>query len=154
MPIQFLRLTFTTDISQKGLSYDEVKDTFEFQLYRFSCLFFAFSGLVRIHQKSYIDGFNLIIQSFISNMSDVHTLGITSRWHIIDRYFATCTAVYHFYSLKTRDSLLINLLLFLIGFRYLQQSRHYYNIHSYEFLMAHTKWHCVAPLMALTSDLI
>jgi hypothetical protein len=86
-------------------------------------------------------------------MSDVHTLGVRSWYHPIDRYFALFISIYHFYSLKSYRSLVINILLFWIGFKFLKRSQKRYDEHDKIFLLEHTIWHTVAPVMALTSDL-
>jgi hypothetical protein len=151
MPINFLKQTLSTNTAQTGMVYSDVKDLFEYKLYKYSCLLFALAGIIRGYQGNKIDAINLIIQSMLSYMSDVYSLGLHSKWHIVDRYFATCISIYHFYTLETRKSLVINLILFFIGFNYLNQSRYEYNNHSYNFLITHTKWHCIPPLMALTS---
>lgn len=153
MIIKFLQDTLTLSVSEPGLTYYDLKNHKYFKLYAISCFFYFISGLIRIYQGSRQDGINLIIQSLLSFMSDVYTLEEQSYWNIIDRYCAVSISVYHFYSLKSYKSFFINLVLFLIGFKYLIRSRQYYTIHSNEYLLEHTKWHSVALVMALLSDI-
>lgn len=153
MPIKLLQNVLRPEIDDPGLTYDDVKNHKYFNLYVISCFFYAISGLIRIRQGAKQDGINLIIQSLLSFMSDVYTIGKTSYWHIIDRYYALSISIYHFYSLKTKRALILNSLLCLIGFRYLTISQHYHAKRSDKNLLAHAKWHSVAPMMALLSDI-
>lgn len=153
MPIKLLLNVLNPSIEQSGLTYYDVKDHKYFKVYAISCFFYAISGLIRICQGSQQDGINLIIQSLLSFMSDVCTMGEPSYWHILDRYYALSISVYHFYSLNSQRAFIVNLMLFLIGYRYLKKSQYYYTIHSDKYLLEHTKWHCVAPIMALLSNI-
>lgn len=153
MPIELLKNVLRLDIDDPGLKYEDLKNHKHFKLYAFSCFFYTISGIIRIHQGSRQDGFNLILQSFLSFMSDVYTMGERSYWHIIDRYYALSISIYHFYSLKTRRSFVINFLLFLIGYKFLKKSQYYHTTRSDKILIEHTKWHCVAPIMAITSNI-
>lgn len=153
MPVKLLQNILRLDIDDHGLAYNDVKDHKYFNLYVVSCFFYAISGLIRIRQGAMQDGTNLIIQSLLSFMSDVYTMGETSYWHILDRYYALSISIYHFYSLKSRLAFVVNFMLFLIGIRYLMISQHYHAKRSDKNLLAHTKWHCVAPIMALLSDI-
>jgi hypothetical protein len=153
MIIKFLQDTLKLSKSQRGLTYYDLKDHKYFTLYAISCFFYAISGLIRIYQGSRQDGINLIIQSLLSYISDVYKLGEPSYWNIIDRYYAVSISIYHFYYLKTPEALSVNLILFLIGFNFLAKSRQYYATHSDKYLLEHTKWHSVAPIMAILSDI-
>jgi hypothetical protein len=131
---------------------EEIQHMWEFKLYAFSSFTCVIAGIIRIKQGAKQDGINLIFQSFLSYMSDVHTMGIPSRWHIIDRYFAIIISAYHFYSLKSRKSIIVNLFLFMFGFIFLRRSQIFSEQRDIRYLLEHTKWHCILPIMALTSD--
>jgi hypothetical protein len=121
--------------------------------YTWSCFSYAICGLIRIWlHEAYLDGILLLIQSFFSYMSDVHTLGNESRWHPIDHVSAVSVTFYHFYSLKTAMSWICNGFIFSIALGFLQQSRLAYSKANDEFLVYHTVWHVLSIFIALTSD--
>lgn len=151
MIFKLLKYVLNPSIEQNGLTCKEVKYHPHFKIYVISCSFYAIAGSIRLKNGYTKEGINLMIQSFVSYMSDVHTMGIQSRWHVIDRYFAFTLSVIHLYSLKTQKDYAINFILFLFGLRYFTSSIKYYSKHSTKFLIEHTKWHCVTPIIALTT---
>lgn len=154
MPLELFLNIISPEIEQNGgPPKKELEKMPEFYLYASSCFLYFLAGLIRIRQKEYLDGSNLIICSFFSYMSDVHTMGVKSYWHIIDRYFALIISIYHFYSLKTRKSFAINMVLFVLGIIFLKRSQKMYANHQKDFLLEHTKWHMIGPIMALTSNI-
>ena len=152
MVVKFVKHSTQLSFEQNGPNKETLSLNKYWNLYVSSCFFYTFSGLVRFYQGSKIDGINLIIQSFLSYKSDVSTIGLKSHWHLLDRYFAIIISIYHFYSLKTYKTFIINFILFLIGFHLLKKSIKLYEDENEQFLIEHIKWHCVAPLMALTSN--
>jgi len=152
MPKDFIISILVPSFNQEGLFKEHLKHKWEFNIYSLSCFCYTLAGIIRIKQDNFNDGINLILQSFISYMSDVHTLGTNSKWHLIDRYSAIIVSIYHFYSLNSKSSIIINLLLFLVGFRYLKRSQIMYSLHDDNFLIEHTKWHFISILMAITSN--
>jgi hypothetical protein len=143
----------TPTFEQHGPSFEDIKHHYaEYNIYVLSCFMFILAGLIKINRNVYGFGILLIFQSFLSYMNDVHTLGKISRWHLIDRYYATTMSIYHLYSIrKSNKTLFINGFLFLIGIKYLNESQTLYSKHSTKFMIAHAKWHLVAPIMTLTS---
>ena len=108
------------ETQQNGLHYENI-------WYPISCFFYSMAGFIRIHQGYNIDGLNLIVQSFLSFISDVITLSEDSIWHPIDRYFAFYTCIYHFYTLISYPiSFILNLIVLLIGYEWLTYSQDHY----------------------------
>jgi hypothetical protein len=149
--IKTLNQTLSLSTTQNGFTYETIKYHEYFKLYSFSCFFYLLAGLIRIKQKAYVDGINLIIQSFLSYKSDVLTLGLSSKWHIVDRYFAFLISIYHFYVIDSVYKIVINTVLFFTALDYLESSRNDYVNNSSNFLIEHTKWHFVSVIMALFS---
>jgi hypothetical protein len=83
-------------------------------------------------------------------MSDVHTIGISSYWHLIDRYFAIIISIHHFYSITNYTTFIVNILLFLKGFQLLKRSQVLYKEHHKDFLLYHSMWHIIIFLMSIT----
>lgn len=148
---ELLRRVLNPDYNEKGLTKDDVQNHEYFRLYEISCFFYALSGFIRIHQGETQDGINLVVQSIVSYASDVTTMGRPSRWHVIDRYFAFAISVYHFWSLRhsSRKNQFLNVAFFIIGFRFLKNSQKMYVENNQDFLIEHTKWHLIAPIMSL-----
>jgi len=149
MPLKLLINIVDPTFEQNGLTRSLVIGSIYWNLYVYSCFLYMIAGLVKIYRKEQIYGFNLIVQSFLSYMSDVETLGQKSHWHLLDRYFALVLSCYHFSTVKTRNTFVLNFILFLIGLRFLKKSIKFYHEKNERFLLEHTKWHLIAPLMAI-----
>jgi hypothetical protein len=134
---------------QHGLTFARLNDN-KYE-YAFSCFSYLIAGIIRYKQGATLDGFLLINQSFVSYMSDVVTLGKMSWWHPIDRYHAVFTCMYHFYSLTSVKSWILNLIWFSIGFSRLLVSRAIYENHDVAFAKDHIVWHLCSILMAIYS---
>ncbi len=123
-------------------------------IYAVSSFFYAFAGLIRLYQNFHLDAFNLIIQSFLSFISDVITLSIDSIWHPIDRLFAIYTCFYHFSTITSPISFITQLIIFLIGYNFLNDSNNFYDKNDDSFEYYHTLWHMTCIIMLIVDLLI
>jgi hypothetical protein len=142
-------------INQSGLTKEILEKEYPtaFRYYTWSSYLIALAGLVRLLQgrnKFLIGSINLILQSGLSYLSDVITIGRPSYWHLLDRYFAIYVTVHHFYSINTLSCMIINILLFGKGLQLLNLSQVLYGKHDKEFLASHTKWHIIIFLMSVS----
>ena len=145
MPIKLMFRLISPEFHQNGIIKKDIEHLIKFKFYKLSCMFFALNGIIKFKTNKYF-GILLVLQSFLSYMSDVYTLGNYSKWHIADRYFAVCMAIYHIYNLKTIHSYIINILLFYTGHKYLSNSQNLYDIGDIKFLDEHIKWHIIAAM--------
>jgi hypothetical protein len=138
---------------QEGLTKKDIEKTWQFKIYVLSCGLFTIAGIHKLKQGEKLFGIFLIMQSVISYISDVHTMGIYSRWHAFDRYFAFLMSIYMeirlFYKIKESHEIFINIILALLGFKYLKNSQRLYDLNDINFLIEHSKWHCIAPLITI-----
>jgi hypothetical protein len=149
-----LKSILTLDINQTyWAKHKNLVSRKDFIFYKYSCITYALCGIVRYNQGSRLLGLFLIIQSFLSYMSDVHTLGKSSIWHPIDRYSAILVTIYHFNELKTIKSFMLNIIAFLIALIYLRKSQIEYENKNLDFLTYHTIWHLYAFILAGSSNI-
>jgi hypothetical protein len=134
---------------QFGFNYDDLNKLLSFKIYILSCFLYAFIGIIKYNSKDKIYGIMLVIQSILSYMSDVKTLGIKSLWHPIDRYFASVLCLYHVTKNRTKRDLIINTILFSFSIKYLNTSKLYYKKYLIEFLFYHILWHITSSIMLL-----
>jgi len=149
MPKELLLGIIIPRFSQDGLSKEDVKNFWQFEIYKLSCFLYTIAGIIKIFNGSKYNGICLMVQSLTSYMSDVHTLGTNSKWHAVDRYYALVMSIYHFYIIKSMRIIIINVLLAIIGFKYLKNGQKLYSLNDTNFLNEHTKWHFIAPIMTL-----
>jgi len=156
MPKKLLSGILIPRFHQEGITKKDVEKTWQFKIYVLSCGLFTISGIYKIHQGEKIFGLFLIMQSVISYISDVQTMGIYSKWHAFDRYFAFFMSIYMeirlfrlFYKTKELHKIFINIILALLGFKYLTNSQRLYDLNDINFLIEHSKWHCIAPLITI-----
>lgn len=133
------------------LTAADVLDDPRFPAYRMSCFAYLVAGLIRF-RASPLCGVLLICQSFLSYMSDVHTLGVESMWHSVDRITALITCLSHFVSVSRNPaSLSTNLVVFAQALYWLDESQAMYARGDKRFLTAHTRWHICSLVMAVVS---
>lgn len=146
MPIELLMGIMTPRFHQDGIKVENIDHMWKFKIYRLSCFIFALNGILKMkNEKTY--GTILILQSFLSYMSDVHTLGIPSKWHMADRYFALCLTLYRAYIVKNMRTYIFNTPLIYAAYEYLRSSQKLYDNNDIDFLVCHIKWHIVAALL-------
>ena len=147
----FILRIMNPTFEQTGMTSINFQHSAEWTLYKYSSFLYPIAGLIRIHQNAYIDGLNLVVQGYLSYMSDVKTLGLRSKWHLSDRYIAIYVCLYHFYSLRTFKKRIVNFLIFLVGLHFLKKSQTKYLANDKNFLSEHTKWHACSIFLALSS---
>lgn len=111
-------------------------------IYKTSVLNFTLVGLFR--RRWLVP---MIIQSFISYKSDIQTLGKKSRWHTIDRLYASIISMIHMGTLKRNYKL--QMLLFVVSYYFLNKSQKLYTESNTKFLLYHIFWHTSVPLMVI-----
>lgn len=148
MPIELLIGIIIPRFHQDGMKVENIDHMLKFKIYKLSCFIFALNGILKM-KKENTYGTLLILQSFLSYMSDVHTLGMHSKWHAVDRYFALCLALYRTYLVKNMRTYIFNIPLIYAAHEYLRSSQKLYDNNDIDFLIFHIKWHIVASLLIL-----
>ncbi len=146
MSIELLTGIIIPRFHQNGTRSKDIDHLLRFKIYKLSCFIFAINGILKMKTEKYF-GLLLFLQSFLSYMSDVYTLGYHSKWHVIDRYFAFFMTLYRFYLVKNVRTHIFNIPLIYLAHEYLRKSQLLYDSNNINFLTEHTKWHIVASLI-------